>query len=678
MLSTRFRNIGIIAHVDAGKTTLSERILYFAGRIRKPGEVHNGNTQLDWTPQEKRHGITITAAATTVQWRSHAINLVDTPGHIDFSVEVSRSLRVLDGAVVVLDAGNGVEPQTEAVWRRADELAIPRLVFINKMDRVGASFANCLRSLKERLGAKLLPVQLPLGEEAEHRGFIDLLRGVEVTFDAEGNPTERPCEGFEQLPERQELVEYGALAGEELSRALRLLTLEEGFVPVLCGSAYKNRGVQALLDAVVAYLPSPVDRMVGHPAVHPERAERVERVPQLDTLAAFVFKLEVHPHLGRLAFVRVFSGALEAGSEVWVPRLGRSVRVGRVLRVHAHAFSDEEKVEAGDLCVVAGMGELKTGDTLCDERAKVVLEPMHFPEPLVELALEPRSRAELPRLTDAVRRMAEEDPTLQVSTEAETGRVVLRGMGELHLQICLEKLEDANIACKASAPKVAYRETVRRSATATFRLKKQGGGPGQFAQVTLEVAVHPERAKRVEGVGNSSVHPERSAQRGVERVPDSNPFKNLCKGGSVPSEYVAGVEKGVRGALSRGVLEAGPMVDVEVRLLDGQAHSNDSSARAFEIAGSMACQEALKAADPVRLEPVMAVEVVVPEARVGAVLGDLSSRRGRVLSMSQRSGAMVVEALVPLAELFGYVDALRSKTEGRGTCSMRPHGYAEG
>ena len=649
MLSSKLRNIGIIAHVDAGKTTLSERILYFAGRIRKPGEVHQGNTTLDWTPEEKKHGITITAAATTVQWKQHSINLIDTPGHIDFSVEVARSLYVLDGAVVVLDAGNGVEPQTEAVWRRAEAMGIPRLVFINKMDRVGASFANSVRSLEERLGARALPVQLPLGEEGEHDGVTDLVRGVDIQFTSDGTPCEWENDSARLTLARRLLIERCAevddevlqhvLDGteptvEQLQRAVRKGTLSGHWVPVLCGSAYKNRGVQPLLDAVVAYLPSPEDR---------KRDGR-------ETLSALVFKLMVHPHLGRLAFVRVYSGRLEAGASVWNARLNRRERVGRLLRVHANAFADLDAVEAGDLCVVSGL-DVKTGDTLSAEEAPVQLEAMQFPEPLVELALEPKTRAEQSRLTDAVRKMAEEDPTLQVTTEVETGRVVLRGMGELHLQICLEKLEEAKIGVKSSAPRVAYRETARQVARATYRLKKQGGGPGQFAVVTLEVAPL-----------------ERGA--GVR-------FVNLSKGGVVAAEYVAGVEKGVRGALTRGVLEGHPVVDVEVRLLDGEAHSHDSSAMAFEVAGSLALQEALKSASCCVLEPVMAVEVVVPEPRLGAVLGDLSSRRGRVQSMGPRHGAMVVDAFVPLAELFGYVDALRSRTEGRGTVSMRPHGYAE-
>ncbi|MFT3843031.1 MAG: elongation factor G [Myxococcaceae bacterium] len=642
------RNIGIIAHVDAGKTTLSERILYVSGRIRRTGEVHDRDTTLDWTPEERKHGITITAAATTVPWKDHFINLIDTPGHIDFSVEVERSLRVLDGAVVVLDAGNGVEPQTESVWRRADALGVPRIVFVNKMDRVGASFAQCLQSLEERLGVQPLVVQLPLGEEAGNLGVVDLVYRRLIHFDATGKPIDRGPMGPEHEVARRKLVERCAeldegvmsafVEGREvestaLQRAIRSGTLARTFVPVLCGSAYKHRGVQPLLDAVVAYLPSPSD--VGNDSGQP--------------LSALVFKLMAHSQQGTLAYVRLYSGQLSPGSTVLNSRTGKRVRIGRVLRVHANHGADVERVDAGNLCAVTGLHEVETGDTLCDPSAPVTLKAISFPEPLVELALEPRSRTEQQALLSALRKMAEEDPTLKVGTEAETGRVVLRGMGELHLQICRERLAALKLEVKASAPRVAYRETIRSTQRTTYRLKKQGGGPGQFAVVTLEVAPLP----RDSGV------------RFVDQV----------RGGAISAEYVAGVEKGVKAALSRGVLSEFPVVDVEVRLLDGETHSHDSSAMAFEIAGSLACQQAVKAAQPCLLEPVMAVEVVVPEAFVGAVLADLGQRRGKVQAMGQRNRAMVVSAFVPLAELFGYVDALRSRSEGRGTVSMERSHY---
>jgi elongation factor G len=633
------RNIGIIAHVDAGKTTLSERILFFAGRIRKTGEVHEGNTSLDWTDEEKRHGITITAAATQLAWNRHVINLIDTPGHIDFSVEVERSLRVLDGAVVVLDAAHGVESQTESVWRRADAMGVPRLLFVNKMDRVGASFAQALASVEQRLGTVPLALQVPT-----ENGHVDLIHREAVTFGATGAFTTQPM-GTEHEPQRRALVERCAevdatvlerfVAGEDvdaatLKRAIRAGTLARAFVPALCGAAYKNRGVQALLDAVVDYLPAP-PKGDGH-------------------LKALVFKLMVHPQQGTLAYVRVYSGALAPGERVMNTRVGKTVRIGRVLQVHANHGADVERVEAGGLCAVTGLHDVETGDTLCDPSQPVTLEAMRFPEPLVELALEPKRRSDQAALAEALRRMAEEDPTLKVGTEAETGRVVLRGMGELHLQICREKLEKLSLELKVSPPRVAYRETVQTTARTTYRLKKQGGGPGQFAEVTLEVAPL-----------------ERDA--GVR-------FVDLTTGGVVPKEYVHGVEEGARGALTRGVLDGHPVVDVEVRLVDGQTHSHDSSTLAFEIAGSLAVQQALKSASPCLLEPVMAVEVVVPEPFVGAVLADIGRRRGKVQAMAQRAGAMVVSAHVPLAELFGYVDALRSLSEGRGNVSMQRSHYA--
>jgi elongation factor G len=632
------RNIGIIAHVDAGKTTLSERILFFAGRIRKPGEVHEGNTALDWTDEEKRHGITITAAATQLTWRQHVINLIDTPGHIDFSVEVERSLRVLDGAVVVLDALNGVEPQTESVWRRADAMGVPRLLLVNKMDSVGASFQHALRSVEQRLGTVPLALQVPL-----ENGHVDLIHREVVTFDAKGAPRTQPMPAAYEA-HRRALVERCAevdnslleafLSGADIEaaalvRAVRAGTLSKAFVPALCGAAYKNRGVQALLDAVVDYLPAP---------------------PKGDgKLKALVFKLMVHPQQGTLAYVRVYSGALAQGERVFNARVEKTVRIGRVLQVHANLGSDVERVEAGGLCAVTGLNDVMTGDTMCDPSAPVTLEAMRFPEPLVALALEPKQRSDVPALSKALERMCDEDPTLKVGTEAETGRVVLRGMGELHLQICREKLEKLGLMLKACAPRVAYRETIRGTARSTYRLKKQNSGPGQFAVVTLEVAA----LKRDEG----------------------NRFVDATRGGCVPAEYVSGVEKGVRGALTRGVLEGHSVVDVEVRLVDGQTHSHDSSAMAFEIAGSLAVQEALKAASPCLLEPVMAVEVVVPEAFVGAVLADIGRRRGKVQVLGQRAGAMVVSAHVPLSELFGYVDALRSLSEGRGSVSMQHAHY---
>ncbi|MBL8954831.1 MAG: elongation factor G [Myxococcaceae bacterium] len=634
----KLRNIGIIAHVDAGKTTLSERILYFSGRIHRRGEVHRGDTTLDWTPEERKHGITITAAATTIPWAGHQVQLIDTPGHIDFSVEVERSLRVLDGAVVVLDAGNGVEPQTETVWRRADALGVPRLVFVNKMDRVGASFEACLHDLEHKLGATPLALQVPL-----ENGHVDLLRRKAVTFDADGAFSEGPMPAdleprrralVEQLAEVDDNIAEALITGAEataeaLELAVRHATRARVLVPVLCGSAYKNRGVQQLLDAVVAYLPEPSE---GD-----------------GSFTGLVFKLMVHRQQGTLGYVRVYSGELCAGSTVLNARTGEKVRIGRVLKVHADKGVEVERVGPGGLCAVTGLHDAKTGDTLCDPAKPVKLEEMSFAEPLVELALESKRRDDRQTLADALKRMTDEDPTLKVSTEAETGRVVLRGMGELHLQIVLERLEHQGLELKASAPSVAYRETVRRTSRTTYRLKKQSGGPGMFAVVTLEVSP----LQRDEGFR----------------------FVDLTRGGSVPKEYASGVEKGVRGALTRGPLGGHPVVDVEVRLIDGETHPKDSSAMAFEIAGSLALQEALRAAAPALLEPVMAVEVVVPEDFVGAVLADLGGRRGQVQGMAQKAATKVISAFVPLAELFGHVASLRSRSTGRGSVTMRHARY---
>jgi elongation factor G len=668
MLLSHFRNFGILAHVDAGKTTCTERVLLYTGRIREPGEVHLGNTEMDWTPQERKHGITITAAVTTTYWApdsglnagvKHRFNLIDTPGHVDFAVEVERSLRVLDGAIVLLDASNGVEPQTESVWRQANHHRVPRIVFVNKMDKVGASFASCLESLREGLGANALAVQLPLGEESEHRGIIDLLHRQALSFSDSGQTWQRVPIPDAEVPAvekaRAALVEACAewdgsvleaylegraseVTAEALERALRIGTLEHEAVPVLCGSAYRNRGVQPLLDAVVSYLPSPVDApKVGTPPADPNAP-----------LCALAFKLMTEKRLGTVTFVRVYSGTLRAGTQVLDATTGKRERIGRLLLMHANSHVDLEEAPPGVIVGVVGLKDVRTGDTLCDEGHPLVLEAMHFPEPVVELVLEPKARADQERLSIALHKLALEDPSLKVSSDEETSQVLLKGMGELHLEIAVDKLHtDYGVEVTTGAPTVAYRETLARPAKATHRLKKQSGGPGQFAVVSLEVVPLP----RGQGLK----------------------FVDASVGGGVPKEFRAAVEKGVRGALSRGVQF--PLVDIEVRLLDGESHSHDSNALAFEIAGSLAFQQAAREAGTVVLEPVMAVEVLIPSASIGTVLGDLSARRGRVLGFEQRGPVQVVDARVPLAEMFGYVGSLRGRTEGRGSATMQLSHY---
>ncbi len=672
---TRYRNFGILAHVDAGKTTCAERVLLYTGRIRAPGEVHLGTTELDWTAEEKSHGITITAAVTTTYWAAHfglnagvkhRFNLIDTPGHVDFAVEVERSLRVLDGAVVLLDGSNGVEPQTESVWRQADFHRVPRIVFVNKMDKVGASFTACLQSLKERLGTNALAVQLPLGEEAEHRGVIDLLERRALVFHAhDDGQTYEVVEIPPALVEavetaRARLVEACSEWDEEvlaafaegrteqvtaqaLERALRIGTLKLEAVPVLCGSAYKNRGVQPLLDAVVAYLPSPVDSPPLH-GTDPRTGKQQTLLPDDDApLSALAFKLMTDKHLGNVTFLRVYSGTLRAGAQVLDATTGKRERVGRLLLMHANSHVDLEAAPAGVIAAAVGLKDVITGATLCDEGHPVVLGAMHFPEAVIELVLEPKSRVDQERLPVALRKLALEDPTLRLATDDETGQVLLKGMGELHLQIAIERLRSNHgVEVSTGEPKVAFRETVTRNARATYRLKKQNSGPGQFAEVTLEVGPLP---------------------RGKGFV-----FVDATTGAAIPKEFKPAIEKGVKGAMGRGARF--PLVDVEVKLIDGLAHSHDSNALAFEIAGSLAFQQAAREAGVVTLEPVMAVEVLVPSASVGAVLGDLSARRGRVLAMTPRGPLQVVDARVPLAELYGYVGSLRGRSEGRGTVSM--------
>jgi len=669
----RMRNIGIMAHIDAGKTTTTERILYYTGRSYKIGEVDEGTATMDWMVQEQERGITITSAATTSFWRDCRINIIDTPGHVDFTVEVERSLRVLDGAVAILDAVAGVEPQTETVWRQADKYRVPRIVYVNKMDRTGADFYRALEMIKSRLGATPVAVQLPIGREEEFRGVIDLLEEVALIWpeDGLGQTFERgpiPDEYAEQVREyREQMVEALAevdeglmeryLADEKLSReelraALRAGTLAMKVVPVLCGASFKNKGVQPLLDAVVDYLPSPLD-IPPVQGVNPETgAPEVRPASDDEPFAALAFKLMNDPFVGQLTFVRVYSGKLLSGVHVYNPTQQKKERIGRLLRMHANKREEIEGVGAGDIAAVVGLKFARTGDTLCDGNRPIVLESMTFPEPVIAVAIEPKTKADEERLGLSLNRLALEDPTFKVTVDAETGQTLISGMGELHLEIIVDRLlREFKVEANVGRPEVAYRETIRRRAEARGRFVRQTGGRGQYGDV--EIAIEP-------------------VEPGTGFV-----FENEIVGGAVPREYIPAVEKGIREAMETGVLAGYPMVDLRVSLLDGSYHEVDSSEMAFKIAGSMGFKEAARKAKPVLLEPIMEVEVVTPEEYMGAVHGDLASRRGRIVSMEARGSSQVIRATVPLSTMFGYATELRSMTQGRATYTMQFARYEE-
>ncbi|MCH9014347.1 MAG: elongation factor G [Gemmatimonadetes bacterium] len=675
----KIRNIGIMAHIDAGKTTTTERILYYTGRTYKIGEVHDGTATMDWMEQEQERGITITAAATYCEWKRfddmYQINIIDTPGHIDFTVEVERSLRVLDGAVTLLDAVSGVEPQTETVWRQADRYEVPRIVFVNKMDRVGADFDRCVAMVKDRLGAAAYPVQLPLGSGELFTGLIDLVRRVEVVYDeaslgaewVEGPIPEVFRETVETL--RHELVEAAVehdedllhkyLEGEELTedevrRAIREATITRQIVPVFCGSAFKNKGVQRLLDGVVDYLPSPVEvrPVTGHAPHHDETlVER--RASDEESFSALAFKIATDPYVGKLTFFRVYSGVLEAGSHVYNSSRDRTERIGRLLQMHANKREEIKEVRAGDIAAAIGLKSTRTGDTLCDEDNPVILEAMRFPAPVISVAIEPKTKADQDKLGTALVKLAEEDPTFQVRTDHETGQTIISGMGELHIEVLVDRMKrefkvDANIG----RPQVAYRETIlKRVETVEGKFVRQSGGRGQYGHVVLNV----EPGETGQGFS----------------------FEDKIVGGAVPREYIGAVENGVREALDNGVLAGYPMVDVKVELVDGSYHDVDSSEMAFKIAGSMGLKDAVKRARPVLLEPIMDVEVVTPSDYMGDVIGDLSGRRGKVGGMIPRGEAQVIGASVPLSEMFGYSTSLRSSTQGRAAYSMQFSHYSE-
>ncbi|SEN60468.1 elongation factor G [Lihuaxuella thermophila] len=665
------RNIGIMAHIDAGKTTTTERILFYTGRVHKIGEVHEGAATMDWMEQEQERGITITSAATTAQWKGHRINIIDTPGHVDFTVEVERSLRVLDGAVGVFCAKGGVEPQSETVWRQADRYGVPRIAYVNKMDIIGADFYGAVEQMRERLQANAVPIQLPIGAEDTFEGIIDLVKMQAIVYTddlgTQSEAREIPDEYKEKAEEyRNQLIEAVAdldeelmmkyLEGEEITEeeikaALRKGTCEVKITPVLCGSSYKNKGVQPLLDAVVDYLPSPLDV----PAIQgqlPDGTEAVRHSSDDEPFAALAFKIMSDPYVGKLTFFRVYSGTLNSGSYVLNSTKGKRERIGRILQMHANHREEISTVYAGDIAAAVGLKDTTTGETLCDEKNPIILESMEFPDPVLQIAIEPKSKSDQDKMGVALAKLAEEDPTFKTFTDEETGQTIISGMGELHLDIIVDRLRrEFKVEANVGAPQVAYKETFRSPAKVEGKFIRQSGGRGQYGHVWVEFEPLEEGA-------------------GFE-------FVNKIVGGVVPKEYIPAVQAGIEEAMQNGVLAGYPLVDIRATLVDGSYHDVDSSEMAFKIAGSMALKAAGAKCNPVLLEPVMKVEVVVPEEFMGDVMGDINARRGRVEGMESRGGAQIVRGMVPLAELFGYVNNLRSRTQGRGTFTMVFDHYEE-
>jgi len=669
-LIQKTRNIGIMAHIDAGKTTTTERILYYTGVTYKMGEVHEGTAVMDWMPQEQERGITITSAATTCFWRGHRINIIDTPGHVDFTIEVERSLRVLDGAVALFDAVAGVEPQSETVWRQANKYRVPRIAFINKMDRMGAEFMMSVNSMIERLGANPVPVQIPMGSEDEFRGPIDLVKMKAYFFDDEtlGAKYVEADIPEELMPlalqHREKMIESLAdyddeimeryLSGEEISEdmiraAIRKGTIELKITPVLCGSAFKNKGVQQLLDAIVDYLPCPLD-IPSVKGFDPRTGNEIVRgASDEEPFSALAFKIMTDPFVGQLTFLRVYSGTLKSGSYVYNANKDMKERVGRLLRMHSNKREDIREVHAGDIAAAVGLRNTLTGETLCDEDHPIILEAMEFPEPVISVAVEPKTKADQEKLSIALNKLAQEDPSFRVSYDEEAGQTIISGMGELHLEIITDRLlREFKVGANVGKPQVAYRETIRGTATAEGKYIRQTGGRGQYGHVVIEIQP-----------GNKFE------------------FINKIVGGTIPREYIPAVEKGVKEALENGVLAGYPVVDVKITLLDGSYHEVDSSEMAFKIAASMAFKSAMQKANPVLLEPIMSVEVVTPEEYMGEVIGDLNSRRGRVQTLTRRARVQVISAYVPLSSMFGYATDLRSKTQGRATYTMQFSHYEE-
>ena len=679
------RNIGIMAHIDAGKTTTTERILYYTGINHKIGEVHDGAATMDWMEQEQERGITITSAATTCYWshtetqhdpalfkkNRHRINIIDTPGHVDFTVEVQRSLRVLDGSVTVLAAKGGVEPQSETVWRQADEYKVPRMVYVNKMDTMGADFFRCVQMLHDRLHANGVPIQLPIGQEDTFRGIIDLIdMKADVYYDDMGNdvrvediPEELQAQAqeyrdklIEAVAETDEELMMKYLEGEELTKdeikaALRKATINNEIVPVVCGSSYKNRGVQKLLDAIVDYMPAPTD-VPAIKGVNPETEEEEERVSSDDApFSALAFKIMTDPYVGKLCFFRVYSGTVEAGTTVYNSVKDQDERIGRILQMHANHRKDIDVCYAGDIAAAVGLKNTTTGDTLCDEKHPIILESMNFPEPVIRVAIEPKTKAGSEKMGIALSKLAEEDPTFRTWTDEETGQTIIAGMGELHLEIIVDRLlREFKVEANVGAPQVAYRETIRKDANQETKYARQSGGKGQYGHVKIKIEPNP--------------------GKGYE-------FVNGIVGGAIPKEFIPAVDNGIQGAMKSGVLAGYPVVDVKVTLWDGSFHEVDSSEMAFSIAGSMAFKDAMKKADPVIMEPIMKVDVIVPDEYMGNVIGDLNSRRGAIQNQESQDGTARVTAMVPLSEMFGYATDLRSKTQGRGQYSMEPSDYQQ-
>ena len=673
------RNIGIMAHIDAGKTTTTERILYYTGVNYKIGETHDGTATMDWMAQEQERGITITSAATTCFWKgsknqfpSTRINIIDTPGHVDFTVEVQRSLRVLDGSVTVLCAKGGVEPQSETVWRQADEYKVPRMIYVNKMDIMGADFYNVLHMIHDRLKCNAVPIQLPIGAEDTFKGIIDLVEmDADVYYDEMGKDMrveEIPADMMDLANEyREKLLDAVSmfddsimedyLEGKEIDqkrirKAIRMATIENEMVPVVCGTSYRNKGVQKLLDAIVDYMPAP-DDVPSIKGTNPKTDEEEDRHPSDDEpFSALAFKIMTDPYVGRLSFFRVYSGHLTTGSSVLNSVKNQKERMGRILQMHANHREDIEEVWAGDIAAAVGLKNTTTGDTLCDEKAPVILESMDFPEPVIRVAIEPKTKAGQEKMGLALVKLAEEDPTFKTYTDEETGQTIIAGMGELHLEIIVDRLlREFKVEANVGAPQVAYKETVRKKVDQDTKYKRQSGGSGQYGHVKI------------------TVEPNESG-KGYE-------FVNAVVGGAIPKEFIPAVDAGIQGALQSGVVAGFPVVDVKVTLYDGSYHEVDSSEMAFKIAGSMAFKEACRKADPVLLEPIMKVSVIVPDEYLGTVIGDLTSRRGQIQGQEARPGAQQVDALVPLANMFGYATDLRSNTQGRGQYTMEPHSYAE-
>jgi elongation factor G len=667
------RNIGIMAHIDAGKTTTTERILYYTGRTHKIGEVHEGTATMDWMAQEQERGITITSAATTCQWRDITVNIIDTPGHVDFTAEVERSLRVLDGACAVFDAVAGVQPQSETVWRQADKYGVPRICFINKMDRLGANFFYSVDTIVDRLSARPVPIQLPVGAEDQFKGVVDLVTMKariwrDETLGAQFDDVEIPAELREQAQKYRDLlveaasesdeilfekfIEGIAITEEELKAGIRKATLTQKIFPVVCGSSFKNKGVQNLLDAVVDYLPSPLDiaPVRGHSIDNPDEIV-IRRPDDAEPFSALVFKIMTDPFVGQLCFIRVYSGKLNTGDSILNVAKGKRERIGRLVKMHANKREEIQDILAGDICAAVGLKQVVTGDTICDEKSPVLLEKIVFPAPVIQLAIEPKTKDDQEKLGVAIHKLATEDPTLHVSTDPETGQTILAGMGELHLEIIVDRMQrEFNVGANVGKPQVAYRETIRQTSEYDYTHKKQTGGKGQYARVKLRVAPNPEKDYE---------------------------FASTITGGNIPKEFIPAIEKGVAEALEGGVLAGYALNNISVTVFDGDYHDVDSSEMAFKICGSVCVKEALRKAKPVLLEPVMRVEVTVPEQYMGPVNGDLISRRGRLEGTEIAGGTHIIKAMVPLSEMFGYATELRSRTQGRGAFSMHFGQYEE-